>query len=256
MKIVILALCFSLPGVSLAQAVKPATKQQPVRQPTQAPSQLLSLTEVIEVESFSRTVWELKLRYKKEPPKRGEDAVQAIDDFIKNKPEKDERRGLILEHRLFMKHRDSLARLVRYNLKPFVYFNVPVRFALKDGSLTLLLVGVGSTEVYDTLRLTAKARAAKEIQATIFPILKQFDLVSPGDMKYYGVLAVYGSKDSSDDSELSIKPEVVVLVAPVDKTKKFIASAMTEEEFLDAADIYLMDRDTLSGLRKVKVTLE
>ncbi len=81
--------------------------------------------------------------------------------------------------------------LVGSQLGRFVYLKsaIPVRFALKDNSLTLLITGIASEYTYNTLRTTAKSRAAKAIESMILPSLKNFDEVFfSSDIKYKGVV--------------------------------------------------------------------
>jgi hypothetical protein len=37
---------------------------------------------------------------------------------------------------------------------------------------------------------------------------------------------------------------------------KLAHAQLSEEEFVDTADVYLVDRDMIGGLRKVKISLE
>jgi dTDP-glucose pyrophosphorylase len=114
----------------------------------------------------------------------------------------------------------------------------------------------GSTTVYNTLRLDAKQRAIKEIQETVLPAMKRFAVavVNSADIKNFGVVVAYGSRDFSD--ELSTKAEVVALVASAERCKKLADAELTEEEFVDAADVYVMDRDSINDLRKIKASIE
>jgi hypothetical protein len=243
-----------LPVVAVGQTTK---KQSPQPRPS-APSKLFSLVEVIGIESFARTYWELAAEKNADyKPKSAQEAIAGIDEFIGSSVGTDEgRRGLLVEQALFKKHRASLSDLVSLSLLPLLYDEAPVRFALKDEALTLLLTTLASEDVYNTLRLDAKQRAATEIQAVALPAIKQFRVVDSPDIKNVGVLVVYGTRDfSKSDSILTRKGELVGLVAQADRCKRLGRAELTEEEFVDTADVYLVDRDMTSGVRKIKVSL-
>ena len=129
-----------------------------------------------------------------------------------------------------------------------------MRFASKDNGLVLVEASVGSDNVYNTLRLETKERAAKEIVATILPAIKQFRGINVPDVKSFGVVAIYGTKDfSAPDS--TPRPEVVALVASVENCRKLDQAEITEEDFVASSDIYLVDKDSADA-RKVKISLD
>jgi hypothetical protein len=216
----------------------------------------MSLAEVIDVEAFARTQWQLAaLDPKEHPGKTNEEAVATLSAFIGEKVTKDERRGYVAEHALAVKHRQSLIELVNLSPLPLFYGEIPVRFALKDNSVTLLLTALGSNSVYNTLRLDPKQRAAKEIEKTLLPAMKRCEFLKASGIENFGVLVVYGSKDFSESDETP-KAELVALVARVDRCMKLAQAQLSEEEFVDTADVYLVDRDMVGGVRKIKISLE
>ena len=231
-------------------------------------SQLQTVIDVLEIETSARTIWELAYGYGdiENKPKSPKEVIEDIDVWLKNKPDKDEQKGQIAEYQLVVKHRDNLVRLfqefklVGTQLGEFVYLRgtIPVRFALKDNSLTLLITGVASEYTYNTLRTTAKSRAAKIIESMILPSLKNIhEFFSSSDIKYFGMVVVYSSKDFSKKSRvLKLKAEVVSLVIASDKCKQFVEGKITQEDLVDSADVYLFDRDMVTGIKKVKVSLE
>ena len=261
------ALLFVLPLASFAQTAK---KQQP-KPLSPDPSKFLSLLEVIDVESFARTLWELAANrnvlaaHPEDKPKTPQEAASDIDKFISAKvgtepwtpsasadPRHEGRRGLLAEQALFKKHRDSLSTVVGSTLRPLLYSEIPARFALKDGALTLLLTTLDSENVYNTLRLDSRQRAAKEIDAIALPAIERLSTVRAPDVKYFGVIVAYGTRDfSQEDSSKTPEAELVVLVAQADRCRKVSDAELTEEEFVDTADVYLVD----GGVRKIKVSL-
>ena len=245
-----------LTGLPIGLAQPGGRQSQRPLPAAQSTSKLLTLTEVLRVEAFSRTRWALAAMTK-EPeyqPKGRENAARDIDRFINEKPTRDERRGLIAEHRLLTAHRNALVSLVRSGSDPLLYTEAPVRFALKDDTVTLLLTSISSNNVYNTRLLDAKQRATKEIQATLLPAMRQFSRMDSAVIKSYGIIVVYGSKDFSD--ELSLEAEAVALVASAEKCRKLIAAELSEEDFVETADVYLMDRDTVGTVRKIRISID
>src|ERR1019366_4927248 len=233
---------------------RPTAGQQ--RKPAPSLPKLMSLADVIDAESFSRTQWELAgSEPEKYHAKTQVEAVADLNAFIGKTVTRDERRGYMAEHALFVKYRQSLTELVSLSPRPLFYLETHIRFALKDNSVTLLLTTLGSNSVYNTLRLDAKQRAAKEIEKTLLTAMKSFEFVKAAGIENFGVLGVYGSKDFSESDE-SPKAEVVALVARIDRCMKLAHAQLSEEEFVDTADVYLVDRDMIGGLRKVKISLE
>ena len=210
----------------------------------------------------TKTNWNLTVNYHDEryPPKGADRATADIDAVIdirrKERAAKETRPGTIDEWDLIEKYRADITKLFSVS-GPLLYTGLPVGFALKDNGITLILESLGSANVYNTLRLDSKQRATKEIQETVLPAIKRFAVVDSTDIKNFGVVVAYGSKDFSDESEVgNLEAEIVALVASSETTKKLAAAELTEEEFVDAADVYLMDRDTIKELRKIKVSID
>jgi hypothetical protein len=257
MKILTLAVILALPVLAAAQAGKrqlPETNSQPT-------AKLMPLVEVIQLESFARTEWALAAYSETgdHKSKSSEEAAADLDKFIAMRVTPDNtRRGLVAEQALCKKHHASLSRLVNASPLPFLYTETPVRFASKDGAITLLLTTLYSSSVYNSLRLNAKQRAAKAIEETVLPAISAFSFASVGnDIKNFGVVVAYGSRDFSEsDSILNTKAEIVAVIASPDKCRKLSDAQLTEEEFVAGADVYLVDRDLIGGVRKVKVSLD
>jgi hypothetical protein len=218
---------------------------------------LWPVASVIEIQAFSRNNWSLAFAYGKKEyqPKTGEDAATDLDKYINERPGTDWGAKLVAEHTLISKHRSTLESLVKLSLNPLLYTSVPVRLASHDGSLTLLLTSIGSKNIYNILRLKAKERAGEEIQKTVLPEIKQFQVVNSPTIKYFGVLAVYGTKDFSEPDSTP-EPELVALIASAVNCRKLANAEITEEDFVATSDVYLVDRDEADDqVRKIKVSL-
>jgi hypothetical protein len=194
--------------------------------------------------------------------KTGQEAVSDMDAFIRKKVAVDEAyRGFFVEQALFKKYRSSLIDLVTASFRPLVYLESPVHFGLKENDLTLLLNTLASENIYNTLRLDAKERATKEVVATVLPAIRQFRVIShSAEIKNFGVIVAYGTRDfSQEDFSLNWEPEVVALVAQADRCRKLDQAELSEEEFVDTADVYVVDAGPQKGtglaVRKIKVSL-
>lgn len=245
--------CMTVTLVSNGQSVhRPQSKTRAV------PSlNLWPVASVINVEASSKNDWSLAFAYgnKDYRPKTGEDAAADLDRYINDRPTADWGAKLVAEHTLISKNRSTLDSLVKVSLKPLLYTSSPVRLASQDGRLTLLLTSMGSENIYNTLRLDAKERAGEEIQKTVLPEIKQFQVVNSPAIKYFGVVVVYGTKDFSEEDSTP-DPEIVALVAPVENCRKLADAEMTEEDFVSASDEYIVDRDDATNqVRKVKASL-
>jgi hypothetical protein len=166
----------------------------------------------------------------------------------------------ISEFKLVQTHKKRIIRLLEaLEGKNFIYSEegIPIRFALTNGKPTMLLGVIESDKAYNTLRMPLRSRAAKVIGSLLLPILPEINIVFSGSgIKYYGVIAVYSSRDFSDDSPLSTKAEMVALIVDSDKCKKFSDAIITEDELIEASDVYLCDSDMYLNFRKIKVSLE
>jgi hypothetical protein len=228
---------------------------------------LFPVAKVIEVEAFSLDNWnlafssrnpdlptEMRTRLQKYIPKNGEEAMADLDKYIDEKPGADWGTNLVAEHTMISKNQSSFEALVKVSLKPLLYTESPIRLASHDGSLTLILSSMGSENIYNTLRLEAKERAGKEIQETVLPEIKQFQVINIPAIKYFGVIDIYGTKDFSEPDSTP-KPELVALVASVQNCRKLANAEMTEEDFVAASDVYIVGKIAIDQVRKVKVSL-
>lgn len=126
-----------------------------------------------------------------------------------------------------------------------------------DMAISLIISGVFIDKVYNTLKLTSRQRATKVVTTYLLPALKHCaENFNGSEIKYFGITAVYGSKDALNESALATEAEYVALIVPASLIKKFASGEITEDELLKAADIYVSDRDMITGVKKIKITLE
>lgn len=253
MKLSLLVLGLTL---SLACAGQAVNKPTPNHASQSAPKPM-PIAELVEVSAYKNS-WDLAFAFnsveEKDKPKSGDTAASDLSTYVAEKPGPDWGPKLTAEHVLIVRNQAVLIRFLKQVTKPLLYLDLAVRFASKDNDLVLVETSVGSNNIYNTLRLETKQRAAKEIEATVLPAIKQFRGINVPGVKSFGVVAVYGTKDfSAPDS--TPKPEAVALVASVENCRKLDEAEITEEDFVASADIYLVDKDSFDA-RKVKISLD
>jgi hypothetical protein len=223
-------------------------------------AKLFPIARVISTEALSRTDWKLAFAYgepdEKNKPKSAERAVADFEEYLSEKPGADWGVGLTAEHSLMVQYQKDLKQLIRMNMTGLLYTGKPVRLAKGDRGLTLLVSSLGSGTTYNTLRFESRERAAQEIQKTILPAIKRFDVITTSAFKSYGVIAVYGTKDFSEKDSIP-EAELVALVASPENCRKLANAEITEEEFVSGSDIYIVDSTDPTGddVRKVKISL-
>jgi hypothetical protein len=254
MKKPFLVLCLAISVACAGQAAKKPSQSSA----SQTAAKPLPIATLVEVSASDKSSWSLAFAFstrdEKDKPKSGDDAATDFGAYVAEKPESDWGPMIVAEHTLVVRDQTVLSRFLRQITKPLLYSMIPVRFASKDNGLVLVEASVGSDNVYNTLRLETKERAAKEIVATILPAIKQFRGINVPDVKSFGVVAIYGTKDFSAPDSIP-EPEVVALVASVENCRKLDEAEITEEDFVASSDIYLVDKDSADA-RKVKISLD
>jgi hypothetical protein len=137
--------------------------------------------------------------------------------------------------------------------------DMPFRVCAKEKSEGLILSSVGTDEIYNTLKLDQRQRAAKEFHSTAMPILvKMRTALLETPAEFYGVIVSYGSRDFSheDIGGLDIRPDVLVVVTDRENGRSLDEGKITEDEFADKSDIYLLPGVAGSPLVKVRLKLE
>lgn len=202
----------------------------------------------------------------------GTDVLQDIDAYL-NKPipqDYDEKSYKHEEgYRFYLtKYRDSFDELFNHldlfiragKAAGFMYEarkELPIRFVRNnDGKLVFALTGVASDKVYNSVRLSVKQRAANILSSVIFPLAQSIDLFFKQTGIDYLALAVsYGSKNLSDEGAHP-DGEVIVFVAPIEAIRQFGNHKITGDELLEKSEVYVGDKDSAPGVRKIKVVLE
>jgi hypothetical protein len=212
---------------------------------------------------MDRTMWGLGVQFREtENLKSPEEVLTDVETFSTKgggTPQERAQQAAVAKYRDPVRKVFGDLKLVGSRLGQFVYVkgSVPVWFAMRDDGMTLLVTGVVSTINYNTLRVTPRERAAEALRSSILPSLKAFAAFRDvSDVKFYGMTVVYGSQDFSDKSPLSTKAETVTLIVPAPMCQKFIAGDLTEDDLLAGGDVYVADRDMVTGVKKIKIRLQ
>lgn len=237
--------------------------QGSTKRTTKSPESLdlmsLDVIDVLKVEAaVMGTRWELAVGSQEDAPKSNEGALEDFSKWLKKYETKEESLGLKYEknvRKIF-----GNFKLIGNDWGKFVCNSVfsPVRFAQKQDGIVFLVTKVFSDNVYNTLRTSAKTRASNIISSMILPSMKAFyNSFGSTDIKYYGMVVAYGSKDFSKEGfhALNLRAEIVSLIVSAQTCKKFVEGIITDDELINASEIYLQDRD-IRHLKRIKVNLE
>lgn len=228
---------------------------------------LMSVKNRLHYEQFSRTNWNL---YRLNPadenyfPKSAKYVVQDIDSFLSNPPPEKAKEQInefsfIKEYQNNLKGFFNELDFINDISGSFLYNDkteLPIHFALfNDKSITLIISSVYIKHTYNTNELSSKKRASKIITSYILPSLKEFAKhFSDNKIRYFGICCTYGSKDFSNDNELDTEPEFLAFIVPAEKIKKYVNLELNEEALVKSAEIFLSDRNMITGLKKIEIT--
>ena len=134
---------------------------------------------------------------------------------------------------------------------------IPIRFATDDNKqIALFVTNIADTNVYNTLKTSNRQRALTMTTGKAFPTFKYMaEIFDTTEIKYFGVTIFYASQDFSD-KYASPKSEYISVIVPSDKCKAFSKGDLTEDELLESAEIYTKDRDMVTGIKKIKLTIQ
>ena len=231
-------------------------------------SKLINVKDVFEITYFDRTTWDLYGKYNDNnyAPTKAEEITNDVNAYLLKVPTENKRQGQITEFNLIKKYKNNIDSLFLKlkvlgsdQLGKFVYLkeiSLPIHFSLYgDTALSLIISGAFIGNVYNTLKLTSRQRATKVVTTYILPALKSFaNSFHEKEIKYFGMTCVYGSKDFSDDH--STEAEFVGFIAPVNIIRQYASKDITEDDLINAADVFISDRDMNAEIKKIKITLE
>ncbi len=207
--------------------------------------QLISFKCIINYTSYALSMPTSQAMYAK-------DLANLFDEYLElNKKDPD--------YFLWKKYNADIKTLMKSMIGVKMFFNektsYPITFGSNpDGTTVMLTGGIVSDNVYNSLRLTLKQRAAKSIENEILPAFKNLQgAMSDPKIKYYGFISVYGCKDLSEEDRSS-DGEVVTIVASALNIKKYIDATITDDQFIKLSQVYVYTGK--SGLQKITVSID
>lgn len=229
---------------------------------------LIPLKWLIDTRPFDRTRWDLYSKFNKAEyaPTKTENMSVYTTDWITRSQMDTSWGGNRAEIPYLQKHLMPLARM--FDAMTLIgpesgaldrnKEDSPVNFALSnDTNITLVIRGIHLEVVYNTLKLTSRQRATKALTTYIIPSLHKItENFTAQEVPYLAISATYGSKDALDKSVLGLKSEVLMVIIPTVKAAAFANGSLTEDELVDGMEIYLCDRDMITEMKRVKLTLE
>lgn len=128
----------------------------------------------------------------------------------------------------------------------------PFRVATHREGVVLLVCGIADPVVYMTDKLNDKARAAAAIKTHFLPRVRAFaEVKGLKGVSYFGMCITYVRNDPGERAS-SASCESIAVLAPVEAAAKFSKQNITDDELIQASDVYLYFRE----LMKIKVKME
>lgn len=221
-------------------------------------SDLQSLVQALEKEAFLKTPWSLSIVHDDEdrPPLETKRAIEKAESITEYSPE--------AEFMLAQKYSSQIADLLNGftiycdNLGQFIEGTskrpIPVKFAKKDGGLVLIISGIATESVYNTLRTTSRGRASTVATTCLVPKVKYLhDALKNTDVDFYGMTIFYGSKDFGG-RYATTDGEMLALVVSKKVAGKFVDGEITEGELLDQLDAFVSDDESVYDVKKIKIS--
>jgi hypothetical protein len=221
-------------------------------------SDLQSLIQVLEREAFLKTTWSLSIVHTDEdrPPLETKKAIENAESIAEYSPEAE----FLLAQKFSSQIADLLSGFTIYcdNIGQFVEGTskrpIPIRFAEKDGGLVLIVSGIATESVYNTLRTTSRGRASTVATTCLAPkIGYMHDALKDTDVDFYGMTIFYGSKDFGG-RYATTDGEMLALVVSKEVAAQFVDGEITEGELLDQLDAFVSDSGSVYDVKKIKIS--
>lgn len=219
-----------------------------------------TLTELVDVLRSSNpehaAIYSLTYNYNRYQPRNGEQVVSDLTFLATGYPPNEATK--YARYAFVTAYRDALTQTFsKFRAQAFATgTDVPLQLATHRGQAVVIIEGLVSENVFNTLRTTSRSRAVSVATALVLPSLKRIDpLCNLPAIGFVAIQGVYGSRSFLDKSE---KPEaetltVVVLAAAC---RDFIAGRVSEDDLIAGADVFLTDRDAVLETRKIKLSLQ
>jgi hypothetical protein len=200
------------------------------------------------------------------------EASLKLSTYLEKAPEADNGKGSLSQFEILKKDEEAISKLLESlsgTQKGLMGFTLPllndsivpfISIVRHKNENTFIFFRTVSPNDYNTLRVDTKQRAAKTISASILPILEHFiNSLSPTNYKYFGMVVGYGSENflnKDKRTEKDLVGEAVALIVSFETARKFVKGGITDDDLVQASDVYLIDRDMKSGIKKITLKLE
>jgi hypothetical protein len=131
----------------------------------------------------------------------------------------------------------------------------PVSILFKDEGRIFFIQSIFIDDIFNTVKLSARQRAAKVISTYLINCLKESSsIISDKSISFFASGAAYGCKDLLEDNS-SIEGEYVYIISSRIMIEKYSLGFISEEDLVNQSSIFLREKDNFS-LKKVKISLE
>lgn len=137
--------------------------------------------------------------------------------------------------------------------------DLPIHFVQFDRKLAVLFTHVTTKNIYNTLKLSQKQRAARVLESIVLPIVPEliYTFHRKEQAELGGIAIVYGSRNFLTEEKFDARPEVLCLLFTREAGWAYKEKKITDQELLDQSFIFLSDRGVgLEGYSRISVTLE
>ena len=131
----------------------------------------------------------------------------------------------------------------------------PVSILSNDEGRTFFIQSIFIDDIFNTVKLSARQRAAKVISTYLINCLKESSsIISDKSISFFAAGAAYGCKDLLTDNS-RIEGEYVYIISSRIMIEKYSLGSISEDDLINQASIFLREKDNF-GLKKVKISLE
>ena len=131
----------------------------------------------------------------------------------------------------------------------------PVSILFNDEGRVFFIQSIFIDDIYNTVKLSARQRAAKVISTYLIDCLKESSsIIRDKSVSFFAAGAAYGCKDPLEDNS-SIVGEYVYIISSRIIIEKYSLGTISEDELVNQSSIFLREKDNYT-LKKVKISLE
>jgi hypothetical protein len=127
-----------------------------------------------------------------------------------------------------------------------------------NGAKVVVISGLGSTTIHNSIRSTARTRASSVVSSAAMPVFERVGEVwSPASaVKYVATMFTYGVSNFVTDKGSLGEPETVLVVARVQDCISFSKGEISDADVLSRGAAFLAESGSLGELRRVSLELK